>query len=253
MNELTRTSGMPLGQQPQYQPCRRAFDSGLRSVTIPGCRLTLSVRIPSEAFLPSSDCPTLNKVSAERVVNHPASAGDDRECAICLAALSAPPKEVSVTHCHHRFHTRCLNLSLSFNSGCPACKTPLSEQTIAPVNIDRSAPVNLENCSICMDVLDSRAAVVLTVCDCAFHYRCLMQWLTRESVCPSCHAVLVEQTAPPEVADCEDSASFQQVMEVMDKILAEFYVSDDRRQEASVDQGSSCVSGSQVNGKNLAQ
>ena len=221
MNELA-CIGSPLpGHNPQIPECPicwEAFDPWQRSVTMTDCKHIFHVQCVSVWKSINPTCPICFLALSDRIV------AVAPECAICLDDLFVPAKEVSVTSCHHRFHTDCLNLSCSVNSGCPYCEEPLSHGDVAPVKVDPLSPVSLEKCSLCIDVLDSRAALISTPCHHLFHRCCLAQFQTSE--CPLCQLTPeVEDAVFPNCLvpfDNRQSDGYKQVMEVMSEMVEKF-------------------------------
>ena len=43
-------------------------------------------------------------------------------CSICMEAMNDSSKVRTLPNCNHKFHTKCINQWLRFNSGCPLCR-----------------------------------------------------------------------------------------------------------------------------------
>ena len=192
-----------LPQVPECPICLEAFDSSQRSVTVTDCRHIFDAQCLAvwQSYQPT--CPICSTALPDRTV------AVVPECAICLSELFAPPREVLLTRCQHRFHTQCLHDSLVISPDCPDCYAPLSGSAIVPVAVDPLTPISLEKCSMCMNVLDRRAELVSTACHHMFHRNCLVQMPNCE--CPLCHE--------PDLSSCEHSDGFQQSMEVMAEMV----------------------------------
>ena len=218
MNELACIGGPLSGHQPQMPECpicMEVFDASQRTVTITECRHIFDAHCLSEWQSRSQRCPICSVTLSERTV------AVAPECAICLDDLFTPEKEVSVTSCHHKFHTDCLNPSCSVEPGCPYCHQPLSQGDVTSVKVDPLSPVSLETCSVCIGALDHRAALISMPCHHLFHRGCLTQF--QFSQCPLCTSKLLgEDFVFPGSFDNRQSDGYQQVMDVMTEMVEKF-------------------------------
>ena len=53
------------------------------------------------------------------------------DCSVCLSDISLFDKEVSVTHCGHFFHSRCLSNWLAQQKNCPECRARVTRNNCA--------------------------------------------------------------------------------------------------------------------------
>lgn len=217
MNELACNGSPFFGHQkmPECPICLEVFDTSQRTVTITECQHIFDAHCLSIWQSLSQTCPICSVALSERTV------AVAPECGICLDDLFFPEKEVSVTSCHHNFHTDCVNLSCSIEPGCPACHQPLSQGDVTSVKVDPLSPVSLETCSVCIDVLDHRAALMSMPCNHLFHRSCLTQF--QFSQCPLCEAKLLgEEALLPGSFDSRQSDGYKQAMEVMTEVVEKF-------------------------------
>ena len=218
MNELT-CSASPLSGHPPQMPecpiCLKVFDTSQRTVTTTECQHIFDATCLSTWLSLSQTCPICSVALSERTV------AVAPECALCLDDLFFPEKEVSVTSCHHKFHTDCVNHSCSIELGCPDCHQPLSQGDITSVKADPLSPVSLEICSLCNDVLDHRAALMSMPCNRLFHRRCLTPFLS--SQCPLCASKrLGEDYVFPGSFDSRQTDGYKQVMDAMTELVEKF-------------------------------